>query len=64
MYISVIFQGAQLLNPSSPLCHVTCKSGETFTIHCGIKAQLIEVNENLVQNPDLITRKVGVSLLN
>jgi hypothetical protein len=59
----ILLQGAQLLTPSSPLCEVVCSDGSTYTITCGVRAQLIEVNENLLKSPDLMTKKVFYILL-
>ncbi|XP_061193994.1 telomere-associated protein RIF1-like [Saccostrea echinata] len=50
-------RGAQLLTPSSPLCEVTCTDESKYTVICGVRAQLIEANENLVKSPQLLTQK-------
>ncbi|KAJ8313500.1 hypothetical protein KUTeg_008061, partial [Tegillarca granosa] len=49
--------GAQSLGPKSKLCIITCENGKEYTIDCGIRSQLIEVNENLIENPDLLLKK-------
>ncbi|XP_071157640.1 protein Abitram-like [Mytilus edulis] len=50
-------RGAQELNAGSPICKIACVDGEEFTVYSGIKGQLIEVNECLIQNPNLILKK-------
>ncbi|XP_052682304.1 protein Abitram-like [Crassostrea angulata] len=50
-------RGAQLLTPSSPLCEVTCTDGSKYIITCGVRGQLIEVNETLLKSPDLLSLK-------
>ncbi|XP_052095139.1 protein Abitram-like isoform X1 [Mytilus californianus] len=50
-------RGAQELNAGSPICKIACVDGEEFTVYSGIKGQLIEVNECLIQNPELILKK-------
>lgn len=48
-------RNAQWLNASSPLCRVKCVDDEEpYTIYCGIRGSLIEINENLEKNPQLI----------
>ncbi|CAG5123453.1 unnamed protein product [Candidula unifasciata] len=50
-------RGAQWLDVNSPLCEVTCSDGSVYTICCCVKGQLIEVNENLINHPELVMRK-------
>lgn len=50
-------RGAQWLNPESPLCIITMSDGEKYTVHSGIRGNLIEVNENLLKHPQLLTEK-------
>ncbi|KAL4702716.1 hypothetical protein ACJJTC_011581 [Scirpophaga incertulas] len=47
-------KGGQLLIPSSAICKVEFDDGTIFDIPCGIKGTLIEVNEELVQHPELL----------
>ena len=54
----VCLQGAMFLNEDSPLCKVSCEDGQEFTIVSGVRGNLLEVNENLVTKPELITQKV------
>ena len=48
-------RGAQWLNPESPLCIVTTNDDAVYTIRPGIRGNLIEVNENLLKFPNLIS---------
>ncbi|XP_041365747.1 protein Abitram-like isoform X2 [Gigantopelta aegis] len=50
-------RGAQWLKPKSALCIVTCDNGQQYTLNSCMRGQLIEVNENLLQNPRLLTEK-------
>nr|CAB3219661.1 protein Simiate-like [Phallusia mammillata] len=50
-------RGAQWLNPSSPLCIVTCDDGAQHTVFCGIRAKLVEMNERLLSKPKLLQSK-------
>ncbi|XP_015118807.1 protein Abitram [Diachasma alloeum] len=46
--------GAQPLQESSNICIISCDNGEKWNIKCCIMGKLIEVNETLVENPQLI----------
>ncbi|CAH1239069.1 FAM206A [Branchiostoma lanceolatum] len=50
-------RGAQWLQESSPLCRVTCTDNTEFTIYSCIKGKLVEVNENLINSPQLLIEK-------
>ncbi|CAB3995923.1 Simiate [Paramuricea clavata] len=50
-------RGAQHLLPSSPLCDVTCSTGEKYTLYSCIKGKLVEVNQFLETNPGLLNKK-------
>lgn len=50
-------RGAQWLGVNAPLCKVTSDGGKIFTLVSCIKGQLIEVNEALIENPNLILEK-------
>lgn len=43
---------------NAPLCKVTSDGGKIFTLVSCVKGQLIEVNEALIENPNLILEKV------
>ncbi|XP_019635118.1 PREDICTED: protein Simiate-like [Branchiostoma belcheri] len=50
-------RGGQWLQESSPLCRVTCTDDTEFTLYSCIKGKLVEVNENLINSPQLLTEK-------
>jgi len=50
-------RGAQWLNPSSPLCLIYCSDGSQYTVYCGVRASLVEMNDRLLSNPDLLLRR-------
>ena len=47
-------KGGQFLTPQSPLCKVEWSDGTEFKIPCGMKGTLVEINENLIKNPELL----------
>ena len=51
-------QGAQWLGVNAPLCKITSEVGKIFTLVSCVKGQLIEVNEALIENPNLMLEKV------
>ena len=57
-------QNAKVLHVLQPFCHIFCKniqtepqSDEKFTIYSCINAKLIEVNDEVVKNPELLQDK-------
>lgn len=50
-------RGGQILQPESIICRMTCTDGSCYVIRACIKAKLIEVNEKLIENPNLILSK-------
>ncbi|XP_021352465.1 protein Simiate-like [Mizuhopecten yessoensis] len=52
-----IILGAQWLKTASELCKIECDDGENYVFPAGLPAQLIEINENLVHSPNLLTDK-------
>jgi len=52
-------RGAQNVSITAPLCHVTCSDQSKYTIPAGMKGSLVEVNDNLVQKPSLMTTKTS-----
>ncbi|XP_060065116.1 protein Abitram-like [Ylistrum balloti] len=50
-------KGAQWLKTASELCKIECEDGENYIFPAGLPAQLIEINENLVHSPCLLTEK-------
>ena len=51
-------KGATWLSPTDPICHLTCENEKVFTIRCCIGANLLELNEKLLKQPELITQDV------
>lgn len=50
-------RGAQKLTPESILCKLICEDGETYLVYSCIKGKLVEINENLMENPNLLVEK-------
>ncbi|KAM6454326.1 protein Abitram [Liasis olivaceus] len=50
-------RGAQFLTELAPLCRILCSDGEEYTIYSCIRGKLIEVNENILDNPSLLQEK-------
>lgn len=50
-------KGGQWLTELAPLCTVTCSDTSEYTLYSCVRGTLIEVNENLVENPALLTEK-------
>uniref|UniRef100_A0A1B6C9I2 Protein Abitram n=1 Tax=Clastoptera arizonana TaxID=38151 RepID=A0A1B6C9I2_9HEMI len=48
--------GAQILQPLSPLFFVECSDKSKYTMYSCISGKLIEINDNLVQNPNLLVQ--------
>lgn len=46
--------GAQPLQTNSNICIITCSDEKTYTIKCCIIGKLVEVNEALLQKPELL----------
>ncbi|XP_045778892.1 protein Abitram [Maniola jurtina] len=47
-------KGGQALYPDSVICKVEWNDNTAFNIPCGMKGTLVEINENLVKNPELL----------
>ncbi|XP_039294824.1 protein Abitram [Nilaparvata lugens] len=47
-------RGAQRLDVNSALCFAKCADGEIHKICAGIPGKLVEINENLPENPSLL----------
>ncbi|XP_053615769.1 protein Abitram [Plodia interpunctella] len=49
-------KGGQILTPNSVICKVEYSDGSAFDIPCGLKGTLMEVNEQLVEHPELLKK--------
>ncbi|XP_065345099.1 protein Abitram [Cloeon dipterum] len=49
--------GAQVLQPSSPLCFVECSDGSSYSICSCLNGKLIEFNEKMISDPNLIAQR-------
>lgn len=47
-------RGAQFLVPESVLCEITTENGEMYAVRAGIFGKLLEVNSEVVKNPNLL----------
>lgn len=47
-------KGGQALNPKSAICKIEYTDGTSFEVPCCMKGKLIEINEELVKNPELL----------
>jgi glycine cleavage system H lipoate-binding protein len=47
-------KGGQSLLPNSVICKIDYNDGSSFDVPCGIKGTLIEINEELVTQPELL----------
>ncbi|NWY07027.1 F206A protein, partial [Nothoprocta ornata] len=52
-----VWPGAQFLTEFAPLCRISSSDGEEYTIYSCIRGRLIEVNENILNNPALLQEK-------
>lgn len=50
-------RGGQKLEETSILCKVECDDASTYTIYSCVKGKLIEINKNLIENPNLLATK-------
>lgn len=50
-------KGAQLLNPEAILCRIVCVDGNVYAVRSEISGKLCEVNERLIQEPQLIVER-------
>ncbi|XP_006635895.1 protein Abitram [Lepisosteus oculatus] len=50
-------RGGQFLTELAPLCRITCTDGEEYTIFSCIRGRLLEVNEDILTNPNLLLEK-------
>ncbi|CAN9503993.1 unnamed protein product [Ophioblennius macclurei] len=50
-------RGGQFLTDFAPLCRITCTDDTEFTIYSCIRGRLLEVNENILETPNLLLEK-------
>lgn len=50
-------RGAQKLLPESVLCNLECEDGGVYPVYSCIKGKLVEINENLVEDPSLLVER-------
>lgn len=50
-------KGGQMLLPTSVICKIEYDNGTSFDIPCCMKGTLIEVNEELVKDPELLRKE-------
>lgn len=50
-------RGGQFLTEFAPLCRITSTGGEEYTIFSCIRGRLLEVNEDILKRPSLLTEK-------
>lgn len=51
-------RGAQWLNSESMLCKINCVNGDVYNVYAGIRGSLIEMNMNLLDNPNIINQSL------
>ncbi|XP_004073855.1 protein Simiate [Oryzias latipes] len=50
-------RGGQFLTDFAPLCRITCTDETKYTIYSCIRGRLLEVNENILERPNLLLEK-------
>uniref|UniRef100_A0AAY5LB46 Protein Abitram n=1 Tax=Esox lucius TaxID=8010 RepID=A0AAY5LB46_ESOLU len=50
-------RGGQFLTELAPLCRITCTEGVEYTIYSCIRGRLLEVNEGILERPELLLEK-------
>ena len=50
-------KGGQHVDANSILCIIECEDNSEYCVKAGVKGKLIEVNENLIENPQLLVSK-------
>lgn len=50
-------RGGQFLTEFAPLCRITCTDGAEYTIYSCIRGRLLEVNECILEMPDILLKK-------
>uniref|UniRef100_A0A8C7ZUD9 Protein Abitram n=1 Tax=Oryzias sinensis TaxID=183150 RepID=A0A8C7ZUD9_9TELE len=57
LYSPAFKQGGQFLTDFAPLCRITCTDETKYTIYSCIRGRLLEVNENILERPNLLLEK-------
>jgi len=47
-------RGGQFLSESSIICEINCENSQSFRVRAGIVGKLLEVNEELVESPEML----------
>ncbi|GLE06472.1 hypothetical protein PINS_up015719 [Pythium insidiosum] len=50
-------KGGQFMLPETILCHIRCKSGASYAVRSCIRGTLLELNDALLDNPQLLQEK-------
>ncbi|KAM6899358.1 protein Abitram [Xenentodon cancila] len=50
-------RGGQFLTDFAPLCRITCSDETEYTVYSCIRGRLLEVNENILETPNLLLEK-------
>lgn len=50
-------KGAQCMQKNSILCFIECNDDSRYSVYCCLKGKLVEVNLNLLTNPQLLVNK-------
>ncbi|XP_067142279.1 protein Abitram [Centruroides vittatus] len=50
-------RGGQQLKQHSPLCEIHCNDNSVYVVYSCVYGRLVEVNENLLEKPHLLTEK-------
>uniref|UniRef100_A0A8C2C4N0 Protein Abitram n=1 Tax=Cyprinus carpio TaxID=7962 RepID=A0A8C2C4N0_CYPCA len=54
-------RGGQSLTEFAPLCRITCTDEQEYTVFSCIRGRLLEVNEAILNKPDLLLEKMTYS---
>ncbi|XP_054261301.1 protein Abitram isoform X2 [Macrosteles quadrilineatus] len=50
-------RGAQILTPSSVIFYLNCSDGSQYAVRSCVPGKLVEINDQLVENPNLVTER-------
>ena len=54
-------KGGQHVDEKSLLCIIECENGTNYKVMAGVKGKLVEVNENLISNPELLVSQTDTN---